>query len=314
MLRCLMKRPFIATLSLLLAGLFSLVVAGRSYAQEPVTNLQLLIVEFWPDFDRPEVLILLTGTLPAGTSFPAEVTVPLPADATLNVVARINEQEGMVDDVPFQVGEDSVTFVTPDPRFRVEYYVPYQAEGEQRAYEFEWLADLDVAQLAAAVQQPAMATEMNVTPEAASVLADRGDGLTYHTLAGQAVPAGQPFRVGFQYTMAEPQLSVNVGRSPAVESGGETAVSPLAASVTPVINWPLILGGAGLLLIAVALVWLVSMNWPTSRSKVRKPRPRRGTSGKTSGSRARFCHICGQQADPDDRFCRNCGTQLKELK
>ena len=53
------------TLSLLLLLLFTAVIPVA--AQDEVTELDQMTVELWPDYDRPAMLVLLTGTLPASS-------------------------------------------------------------------------------------------------------------------------------------------------------------------------------------------------------------------------------------------------------
>ena len=94
-------------------------------AQTPVTALDRLEIELWPDYDRPALLVLLTGVLPPGTAMPAAVSIPIPADADINAVARISDTSEMIDDVTYNTdaGENDqqhLTFTTPDLRFRVE--------------------------------------------------------------------------------------------------------------------------------------------------------------------------------------------------
>lgn len=284
-------------LLLIFLGLFG----SPAASQAPTTTVASLVVDIWPDYDRPAVLILLTGMLPANIPLPAEVTVPIPAEADLNAIARIDVNNIMADDVEFTRDEDSVTFSLPNARFRVEYYVPYSSEGDVRSYTFNWIADLNVSQLTTTVQQPLAATDILINPEAVSVAADRGDGLIYHTLPTQVVPAGQPYAVTLQYTMPTPQLS-------AFALQAENA-QPAQAQDNPFLdNWVLWLGGLGLFLVAIALTWQLA---DRRRAKPRKPQPVRKSQAARKKA-ASFCHQCGQKAEPADRFCRKCGTPLKQ--
>ncbi|HEX6387566.1 MAG TPA: hypothetical protein VF177_23100, partial [Anaerolineae bacterium] len=115
-------------------GLLLLIILAAPFpsvasAQSETTAIESLAVEFWPDYDRPAVLVLLTGTLPADTPLPATVTLPLPQEADLNAVARISDDNVMIDDIEYTTGADQLTFTTPDRRFRIEYYLPYTADG-----------------------------------------------------------------------------------------------------------------------------------------------------------------------------------------
>jgi hypothetical protein len=101
--------------------LLALLPIAAARGQGPVTTLESLAIFIWPDYDRPSVLVLLTGTLAGDEPLPAVVTFPLPEDAQLNAVARIDSQERMIDDISYSTDAGKLTLTTPDPRFQVEY-------------------------------------------------------------------------------------------------------------------------------------------------------------------------------------------------
>lgn len=63
--------------------LFTLILPATGHTQGKVTTIDSLTIEFWPDYDRASVLVLLTGALPADTTLPATVTLPIPETAHL---------------------------------------------------------------------------------------------------------------------------------------------------------------------------------------------------------------------------------------
>lgn len=287
-----MKRCF-----LLLAAALLLTAVTPTRAQEEVESLGWLTVELWPDYDRPEMLVLMTGAVPNDQPLPAAVTLPVPEDATINAVARITDDNALIDDVEYTAADGSLTLNTPDRRFRVEYYAPYVTQGARRSYTFNWQADLTVNEMAAAVQEPEDATSLEVEPAPMEVVSGFED-LNYHNLPLETVPAGTPYTVTVAYQ---------------TEDGGGVLQS---------VNWPVSLAAAGGFLVLLALAWqLWGERLRLSGRRRRKPRPARRTSpsrtGAKSGQRgkttrsAKFCHRCGEEAQPGDRFCRNCGTQLK---
>ncbi len=311
-----------------LLSLLLLTSAVAARAQTPVTTLESMLIDFWPDYDQPNVLILLTGTLPSGTTLPAEVTIPLPEGAIVNVVARISAAGEMIDDVVYTTEGDQLRMTIPESRFRVEYYVPYAVDGDTRSYTFTWLSSTSVNAMSTAVQQPVAATGMVTQPTAVNVTPNSSDGFTYHTLPDQAVPGGQPFTASFSYTMTNPQLSVE---NPPIPSSSllpnTTAASAPLPSATDTggssINWLLYLSVAAIVIAAVALTWVIATQRTTSNSKVRKPQAARpqtarpqaaksaGSKGTKSGAK-RFCHECGNPLSTHDQFCRNCGTAVKK--
>ncbi|MFQ5400087.1 MAG: zinc ribbon domain-containing protein [Anaerolineae bacterium] len=277
-------------------------------AQTPASSIESLSVDLWPDYDQAAVLILLTGTLPSSASLPAQVTVPLPANANFNVVARITADNAMIDDIEYSTEGNTLTFTTPETRFRVEYYVPYEANGDQRAFSFSWLADLDVGQLNVTVQQPASATNLVTEPAAVNV-AEGDDGFTYHALPTLSAPAGQQVSIRINYTMSSPQLSVDNLRTSIADVQAVSPSTTEAASSVSSIDWPLVAAGAGGVLILIALVWQVLTR--RSSDRVRKPRPVR-RKAQVAAAGVKYCHECGQPLEEGDRFCRSCGVPVKK--
>ncbi|MDX1616505.1 MAG: hypothetical protein R3300_19500, partial [Candidatus Promineifilaceae bacterium] len=160
---------------LLALATFTLAGIGSSYAQEEATALEQVAVDIWPDFDRPATLVLLTMTRPANAG-EQTLRLPLPPGADVNAVARISPSGDLVTD---QITADESTpgvlaVTTASPQIRVEYYVPYQADDQQRQIAFEWAADLTVEELVVSVQQPAAAAdfELRCIPVAAAMPAD----------------------------------------------------------------------------------------------------------------------------------------------
>lgn len=271
-------------------------------AQSEATQLSDMTVELWPDYDRPAVLVLLTGTLPETATLPATVRIPLPDNADVFAVARFNDVDALISDVDASETDGGLTLTTPGRVFRVEYYVPYEADGSEYSYRFEWVSDLTIDNMATVVQQPRAATSMTVTPAPMTSAAERGDGLTYHRVTPQPLGAGQPYTVDIRYTVEAPVLS-----APAVATVAP-ASTPAATGGLSDIN-PLWLLAIPALLLLVGGAWYLGRQQGGAAGRPRKPRSARPAA--TKGSAARFCHSCGRPAQPGDVFCRNCGTTLK---
>jgi hypothetical protein len=238
--------------------------AASGAAQAPVTAIDTLDVEIWPDYDRPSVLVLLTGALPAGTTFPASVTLDLPEGARVNAVARIDSENGTMTDDIFSSAEisDMLNFTTPDPRFRVEYYVPYTADDMQRSFDYTWPAQIPVKSFHLRVQRPAPASALRTEP-AADDERKSSDGFEYHIFSARAVPAGQPFSLHVVYTMDSARLSAESIPSPG-------AVAPSTAQqggpgTGTGFNWALVAMVAGGVLFIGALVWQIAARREASR-------------------------------------------------
>ena len=299
-----MKR--IVYLFLILVLLF--VPVYSSQAQSGVTAVDSLVIDFWPDYDQTAVLVLLTGTLPTGTATPATVTLPLPEDAQVNAVAYMDVANGLMN-ADYQEINNQIVLTTPNLDFRVEYYLPYEANGNQRSFIFSWTSEMSVNQLEAKIQQPLAAAGMVIEPNPIEVGA-ASDGFTYHLLPNQIIPAGQPFAINVNYTMSADELSVN-----RLDNSGTIDFQPASptstnSNATRSINWPVVAGAAGAILVIAALAFLLLGN--KSKTRVRKPSPNRPTKPtRSSAGASRFCHNCGEGVEVGDRFCRSCGTPVK---
>lgn len=290
------------TLPLILLMIVLLIPVPRVFAETDATAIDTLIVDLWPDYDKAAVLVLLTGTLPGGSPLPARVTLPFPEGGRLNAVARIDPRDGhMKDDILSSPGLGELSFITPDPAFRVEYYLPYTVKDKQRAFDFTWQANLSVAKFHLKIQKPAAATAFQTVPAAATVVQDE-NGLTYYAFPVQPLPAGQPFKLHVDYTMDLNQLSVK--SLPPANFTPPSSAAPAQAPASPGINWPYLAIVAGSVLVVLAIIWMVV---------VQRGAPRKAASGAARKPRQapdRFCRNCGYAISKEDKFCANCGEPL----
>ncbi len=293
----------------LLLLLFSPGLAGPLQAQEEVERLEQLVVDIWPDYDRAAVLILLTGRLPASAALPATVTIPVPQGATIHAVAAVASDNQMFE-TTYALEAGQLRLTATDQRFRVEYYVPYEADGLARSFSYNWQSPMTVDDLNVSIQRPRAATTMTTSP-AAEAIGTANDGLQYHDFVMQPLPAGEPFAVAVNYTLGSEQLTAPASAPVSAQD------DPAEAATGRTMNWPLFLGGSGVLFIVLALFWYVWGQRPGSGRPPRKPAVRRSSAPPASrraarpAAVARFCHNCGAEAQPEDRFCRACGTVLK---
>ena len=233
-----------------------LIPVAPAAADTEATALDTLLVDIWPDYDKASVLVMLTGTLPRTSPLPARITLPLPSSAEINAVARIDSRDGvMKDDILSSPGLGELTLITPDPAFRVEYYLPYAAKDRQRSFDFTWQAGLAVAKFRVKVQQPAAASAFRTVPAGADIVQDE-NGLNYHTFPAQSLSTGGRFNLHVDYTMDRPLLSVQNLPAPAPAPG--PSVPPVqAAPPVPGINWPYLAVFSGSVLMALAVFWMV---------------------------------------------------------
>lgn len=272
---------------------------ATGFAQNTVTSLDALVIDLWPDYDRASVLFLLTGSLPANTKFPASVTLPFPETARLNAIARIDGRDGnMKDDILSSPAPGEISFITPDFRFRLEYYLPYAVDNLRRSFDFDWSADISVDNFQLNIQQPKSASSLTTEPIAENIVT-RENGLIFHTFATRTIQAGQPLLVHVNYKMTSAQLSAE-SRPPQL-SDEQTTGSSTESTVGSGINWAIVIGG---LIVFAALAWQVASH----RSLVRNRKP--SEARVEFQTQTNFCQNCGKPVDEDDKFCGECGSEL----
>jgi hypothetical protein len=316
------NRAWLVKVALGLLLIMGLLQANNLSAQDPAAVLEFLEVELWPDFDQPALLVLMTGAFSNDVSLPATITLPLPEEATIHAVARVNAADEWIDMDYVDSISGQITLVVDDPGFHIEYYIPYESDGDLRQVTFRWLADMDVNQLLTKFQEPSSATDVTLSPEAMRALIGAYD-LRYHEIEGQAVPAGIPYVLEASYRMVRPELSaeaLDIQQAPPPVSAPAVTQQGVDGSDSSDFSWPMVLAAAVAVLAFAVVAWLIYSGQNRKR-RVIKPRPAARTrrrqspagAGKSTsrGTSPKFCHECGQPLDPADKFCRNCGTVVK---
>jgi hypothetical protein len=288
--------------SFFLIILFILIPLVTGYTQDKATAIDSLLIELLPDYDRASVLVLLTGALPADTKLPATVIVPIPKTAQLNAVARIDSSDGqMKDDIFSSPVPNGISFITPDLRFRLEYYLPYAVNNNQRTFSFSWLASISVNRFKLKIQRPLFASQLTTDPASINVFSGE-DGFTYYAFPEKAIPAGQSFSVRVDYTMSTDQLSAERLAPPSARQ--QESGLPSTTKTGENFNWPLLAVVAGGLIIIMVFVWKIAIR----RSESKQSKPHNATTKKELNSK--FCSNCDNPVDTDDKFCSNCGAGL----
>lgn len=283
--------------------IFLVIILPSTGHSQDVKAIDFLAIEFWPDYDRASVLVLLTGTLPAETKLPASVALPFPETAQLNAVARIDETDGvMKDDIFFSQAPGEIIFIVPDFRFRVEYYFPYEDNNNQHTFDFTWRSNLSVNRFQLKVQQPASAISLTTVPKTNNLLQGE-DGLTYYAFPVQSVPAGQSYSVHVTYAMTNGKLTIE-SLAPPKTRGQEPGVPPTSRAAEG-ISWPTVPVVVIGIILVVIFVWLAMTR--RARSDQRKTRHGKAKSKPSS----KFCPDCGNPTSKGDRFCSKCGSALK---
>ncbi len=300
----------------------TLCLAPMSHAQPPVT-LESAQIELWPEYDRPEMLVILSGNLPVDTSLPANLTLRLPPASNLFAVAQRDEQGELVNatySTGLVAGSTLVTMTLTQPNFHLEYYDgALVTDGDRRQFTYTWPAEWSTAAARVRVQEPAGASNLTVTPPLNP--AGTGEfGLAYWAGDLGAIGAGQPVRVELVYDKTSTGLSA--------QTGANTA-APVPAAGSSLLPAPVVIGLAVLVGALVVGLWFWNrQRRPTTTRRRRAAQNRVPTANHVGPAPAanpavtvppkntpthavRYCTQCGQPLQTSDRFCRACGTPVR---
>jgi hypothetical protein len=314
-----MKRalPLLIAISLLLGAL--------AQAQEQPT-IASLDISLWPEYDRPEMLVIYRGLLAADTPLPVLVEIPIPASAGApSAVAYVDESGNRFNQAYTTRTEGDtlvVSFELATVGFQIEYYdgLSYD-EGESRQYAFVYTAGYEIVELTTEFQVPPTARSFDVEPPASSVQ-PLADGLTYHTIQQSQIAPGEQVSWTVTYEKDNELLTA------AAATEATAPVAPATIPTTPegAGNSTAILfviAFVGLAAVGAAAFWLGRRTQPLPEPAPGKKQKRRGSGRGDSGGRgdasfrspgpsAVYCHQCGARLRADSVFCHRCGAPVRE--
>jgi hypothetical protein len=276
--------------------------------------LETLHIAFWPEYDRPSTLVIYRGQLTADTPLPAGLTFRIPAAYGPPLAVAFSDGTGLfnLDYTTSFDGDDMlIAFTTPAPNFQFEYYDTSLAlTTSTRQYSFAASAPYAIKSLTLELQQPIGASNILTTPALTGLTAG-DDTLLYQNGVFENLSDGDPITLNVTYTKTTDTLSANATgpvstpQLPAPDSPTATGSDwwlPWVAGVLVL----LAVGGAGWYMLKMR-----SSGKPAGRARRRQVKPQAKASKPAMPESLIFCHSCGHRATGNDRFCRNCGTELR---
>ena len=263
-------------------------------------------IDLWPEYDRPEVLVIYRASIAPGVALPAQVSFRIPAAAGPPTAVAERQTDGQLISLPFErrvEGDGDTAFIEFTANRRVvqmEYYDPaLERDGALRSFTFTWSSSHDVGALSVSAQQPDLAQNLTTTPPATTQAAGV-DGLMYHTISLAALKSGESVDVRLSYEKVSDQLSTEtmpaaapIPSAPMAGPGGGTSDTQIVVIVMAALMVVAIIAGAGVL-----------------RSRRRLPRPGGLARGAAAGA-SRFCTQCGAAGAAADRYCHRCGAAFR---
>jgi hypothetical protein len=274
-------------------------------------NLPLLGLDIglWPEYDQPDTLVILRVSLDPATALPARVALPIPSDVGDPFAVAQQDSNGQLFVAPYErelIGDWAwIVVETDSSAFQVEYYTPLTLQGQQRSFTYFWPGGVDLGQLSYEVQHPVGAQGTQVLPPGTTALDD--DELFYTRATMGPREASEGALVAFAYTKQDEVLTVDAPTPsidrPATTTGGTPDLTTLL---------PIALAIFGGLLVLAGVFLFVRFRQEDQQPKARRRRRTRRDASDEIDASPVFCHVCGTQAGPSDRFCRHCGTELRK--
>ncbi len=285
-----------------------LVFPTLASAQADVT-LSNVSVQLWPEYDQPSMLVIVDFQVAADTVLPVDLVFRLPQDANLIAVASYTADGSLMNavfDGPVVVGDGQSFTVTAAENtvYRFEYYQPLTFNGEQRLFSYLWDGDYTVNEFSIRVLEPVDITSLSTIPELSSI--SQENGLKYFDGENVKLASGEQFTLNLEYKKTSNTLIAS--------SQGVQPVAPVDASTTGRVSLnnylPYVIGGLGVIMIVGGLVYY----WQSGKRNGGK-KSRRRQSANTEQEEAQsdvYCAQCGTRAHGGDRFCRTCGSRIRQ--
>jgi hypothetical protein len=305
---------------LMITLILTLVALTGSVQAQDTPTLSSLEINLWPEFDRPDVLVIYRGLLATDTPLPATMEIYLPARVGQpSAVAYVGEGDQRFNQQhTTRVEGDSlvVSFELAAPGFQIEYYdtLPVDSAG-QRTYDYVYAADYPVSDLSVEFQVPPTAEGFALEP-AADVVTEKSDGLTYHLAQVGPMEQGETNGWTFAYQKADSDLTVSGFVQPETS---QPAPPPQAEDTGNATIWIFLVAFVALIGVGAAAFWLGRRAQPPPPPAPRHKRRGSGLGeqprtqlGPLPGSQeALFCHQCGAELRYDSEFCHRCGTPVR---
>jgi len=290
-----------------LAFLVAFWVSLPAQAQREV-RLSSVIVNIWPEYDQPAVLVIFHISLSPDTTLPTILNLRVPAQAEVYAVAIADPANGLLNapyDRIVQGSWATLTITANAKDVQVEYYDALVKNGTARHVVYEWAGDYAVNDFAVALQQPVGAADMVTDPTLTKSSLSQ-DGFVYYRSTPQPLAAGKPFTLTADYQKTTDALSTT--GLPVQPAQPLNASTPGRATMSSVLPW--VLAGIGGALIVVGIVGGFFI-WKSGTRRPFASRKRHALLQQVNKTGAIYCHQCGKRAQPGDVFCRTCGMRLR---
>ena len=279
-------------------------------------SLAELQIEFWPEYDRPAMLIIYRGTIRETESLPSRIVMSIPEQFGPPIaVAYANELNNLMDlayDSTAIEGTLEIVFDTPTRVFQFEYYdSSIDITSPLRRYSFSDTARFAIESLVVVVQTPIDAEIVSISP--AMDREETGpDGIKYSLREQRNLSTEDQILLDLQYRKSSTLLTIDRLRTEDIPQ------QPMLTEKSPSRG-----GAVGLILLAlaalVAIVIMSTIGAAKGRSRNisttgNQSKATNGPDKQVEDANQRRKHVvcsqCGETVEQGDKYCRICGNAL----
>ncbi|MBL8062003.1 MAG: zinc ribbon domain-containing protein [Anaerolineales bacterium] len=290
-------------LILMLGAFFAFPFSASAQSDAALSNV---VVQLWPEYDQPSMLVIVDFQLAADAPLPTTLSFRIPQTANLIAVAASAGDNGFMT-VPFDgptVEGEFQTFsmtIEENTSYRFEYYEALSFNGNQRLFTYLWDSPYSVDSFAVNLLEPLDVTSLTMNPDYDSM--DTSQGAKYYTGKSVKLASGEQYTLTLEYEKTTDTL---VSQAQAIQPAAPVDENtPGRVSLNNTL--PYIIGGLGVVMILGGIVYY----FRAGRNTAPRPRRRHSLSEAEENGGDHYCPQCGARAKSNDRFCRTCGARLR---
>jgi hypothetical protein len=308
------KILILATLLMMLFGM------GFTLQDENPIKISRMEIDFWPEYDRTQMLVIYRVQLSNDTVLPARISLRIPNQAVVPYKVAVRDLDGLLYNVEYtlepQGGWKQVVLTTSSNELYMEYYDPRLVKSDdERSFAFSWICDYPIDKLVIKAQEPRYSKDFKFDPELGLGELNVYDNLIYHTGDFGALASGITFYAQLSYTQSSSELSASnlpvIAATPVNQDlGFSKTISKVMTQILD--NRSLTTAGMlilfGIVMMIGVILFASSGNDPLSNYLFR--RKKQSTVSDEMAVHIQYCPHCGKRTYPGDRFCRGCGNTI----
>ncbi|MCP4541278.1 MAG: zinc ribbon domain-containing protein [Chloroflexi bacterium] len=336
--KSLSSKILLLALSLLLVAVL-LLPSNKARAQSSAPSFQTLNISLWPEFDRPDVLVIYRGELSTSTELPTQIAFRLPSYVENMHAVAAKQDNTLLNVDPASIEwtreEDKalLSFPTSLSEIHLEYYDPIilTKQGQTRQITYTLFVPYDTSTTLLEIQHPIQSEGFSIIPTPIDTRIGN-DGLEYSTVQVDNLAAGDTFELSITYQRNTNELSVS-------SFSNETQEQPVNVPAPTTSNeknpWTYaIYAAVGAGVVFLLFLWREAnlrskmqaeyQKRPPSAAPPKRTRRGKRRSGKIESGRgtsahpphtsgadepvAMFCYQCGSALQENANFCHTCGA------